>query len=249
MQLELARRKASGRQTHCASPFSGKLICGDCGEFYGSKVWHSTDKYRRTVWQCNAKFQNQEKCRTPHLYEDDLKQHFLTALSQLLKDRTALLEDGRLVRKKLLDFTEIEEERRKISQELTVTAKIIRTLINENAAQEQSQTAYAEQYNTLVERYENLQTRYDALQRQKEQRQLQADAISGCLFALEELDVLQIQFSEALWNATVERVTVYADGRMVFRFQNGVEVEAGATAIGRTAADRGVYLDLPSPVQ
>ena len=68
VQLELARRRDSDRRTVCSSPFAGKLVCGDCGETYGSKVWHSTSKYRRTIWQCNAKFKGEHKCRTPHLY-------------------------------------------------------------------------------------------------------------------------------------------------------------------------------------
>ena len=228
VQLELARRKASGHQTHCASPFSGKIVCGDCGEFYGSKVWHSTSKYRRTIWQCNAKFHNEEKCRTPHLYEDDLKRHFVSALSQLLTDRTALVEDGRLLRQELLDFFEIEEKQCKISQELAVVTELIRKQIIENAAREQSQTAYTEQYDSLTARYEALQAQHDALQQEKKQREIQADAISGCLFALQELDLLRVQFSEALWNATVERVTVYADERLVFRFKNGAEITVKA---------------------
>lgn len=34
-----------------ATIFSGKIRCGCCGGWYGSKVWHSNDKYRRVVWQ------------------------------------------------------------------------------------------------------------------------------------------------------------------------------------------------------
>lgn len=47
------------------------------------------------------------------------------------------------------------------------------------------------------------------------------EEIGGCLFALEELDLLQISFSEPLWNITVDHVTVYADERLVFLFKNG----------------------------
>ena len=36
--------------------FSSKIRCGCCGGWYGPKVWHSTDKYRRVIWQCNSKF-------------------------------------------------------------------------------------------------------------------------------------------------------------------------------------------------
>jgi hypothetical protein len=224
-QLELARRKNSTKRTYCNGPFAAKLVCGDCGEYYGSKVWHSNSKYRRTIWQCNAKYRGNTHCSTPHLYEDDLKRHFITALSELLINRDALLEDGRYVRKELLDFSTIDSECDSILSEMDVVAGMIRNLVDENATQTVSQAAYIDRYNTLVERYENLQTRYNGLQQQKEQRQIQADAIGGCLFAISELDLLQITFSESLWNATVDHVTVYADERLVFCFKNGSEVQ------------------------
>jgi predicted transcriptional regulator len=56
----MKKRKSIG-YTSRTSCFSSKLICGECGGFYGSKVWHSTSKYRRTIWQCNRKFKNDKK--------------------------------------------------------------------------------------------------------------------------------------------------------------------------------------------
>ena len=47
--------------------FSSRIRCGCCGGWYGSKVWHSTDKYRRVIWQCNSKFKDHTRCQTPHL--------------------------------------------------------------------------------------------------------------------------------------------------------------------------------------
>ncbi len=224
VQLELARRKNDTRRTNCSSPFAGKLICGDCGEYYGSKVWHSNSKYRRVVWQCNAKFQGTEKCHTPHLYEEDLKQHFITALSELLTDRTALMEDGQLIQQELLDCGAIDRESTELLQELDVVAGMIRHLVDENATQAVPQASYIERYNSLAERYEGLQTRYDALQQQKERRQIQADAIGTCLTALSEVDLLQISFSEPLWNTVIDHVTVYADERLAFHFKCGTEI-------------------------
>lgn len=166
-----------------------------------------------------------DPCSTPHLYEDDLKQYFVAALSELLIDRTALLEDGRLIRRELLDFSAIDTEIDDILRELEVVAGMTKHLVDKIAAQAKSQATYIGQYNSLVERYEHLQSRYDTLQQQKERRQIQADAIGGCLFALGELDLLEITFSEALWNTVVDHVTVYADERLVFRFKNGMETE------------------------
>ena len=54
VQAELTRRKAFGKAYSSKNILSAKLVCEDCGGFFGSKVWHSTDKYRRIVWQCNT---------------------------------------------------------------------------------------------------------------------------------------------------------------------------------------------------
>ena len=84
VQVEVARRKKLGRRHDYFTPFSGKVICGDCGGVYGSKIWHSTDKYRRVIWRCNHKYDSGEKCGTPHLREEELKNLFVQALGQYI---------------------------------------------------------------------------------------------------------------------------------------------------------------------
>ena len=224
VQAELARRKSSTKRTISSSPFSCKIICGDCGETFTPKVWHSNSKYRRTIWRCRAKYEKGEHCTTPHIYESDLKQHFITALSQLLTDRTALLEDGRLIQQDLLNFDAINTECNAILQELDVVTGMIQQMVKENAAQAANQVDYTNRYNTLVDRYENLQLRYDALQAQKQRRQLQAAAMDDCLTALKEVDLLQIQFSDVLWNTVVDHVTVCAEKQLAFYFKNGTDI-------------------------
>ena len=46
VQTEIERRKGLGGHYSGSSVFSSKLVCADCGAFFGQKVWHSTDKYR-----------------------------------------------------------------------------------------------------------------------------------------------------------------------------------------------------------
>lgn len=90
-QMEIQRRKNLGRSHNCCSPFSAKLKCGDCGEYFGSKVWHSKIKYKRTVWQCNAKFKGESRCATPHLYEQRIKELFLEAAGILMENREEVI--------------------------------------------------------------------------------------------------------------------------------------------------------------
>lgn len=62
VQKEIARRHPNRRQLHKNNHFSAKVICGDCGGYYGRKVYHSNSKYRYMVWRCNRKYQNEETC-------------------------------------------------------------------------------------------------------------------------------------------------------------------------------------------
>lgn len=146
------------------------------------------------------------------------------ALSELLADREVLVENGRLILRELSDFSALDTECTETLQEMDVVSGLIKKLVSENAAQSLDQAAYIHRYNSLVERYENLQAGYDALQKQKERRRIQTDALSGCLFSLTELDLLQLTFNEKLWNTVVDHVTVYVDERLVFHFKNGAEV-------------------------
>ena len=67
-QYEMKRRAKKGRHTSAVSIFSDKLVCGECGAVYGSKVWHSTDAYRTMIWRCNGKYAVKgQPCPSPHL--------------------------------------------------------------------------------------------------------------------------------------------------------------------------------------
>ncbi len=133
VQMEMQRRKNTGRSHNCCSPFSAKLKCGDCGEYFGSKVWHSNSKYRRTVWQCNAKFKGESKCATPHLYEQRIKELFLEALGILMENRETVIGDCRAVMEALADCSAIDAELEAVSSEMEVTAGLIQKLVDENA--------------------------------------------------------------------------------------------------------------------
>ena len=93
VQVELERRKNSRNRHHQTSPFSGKIICADCSDIFGAKTWNSTNKYKRTVWQCNDKFKDKgHRCTTPHLNEDDIKARFIAAYNSLIPARENILD-------------------------------------------------------------------------------------------------------------------------------------------------------------
>src|SRR5574344_1592261 len=105
VQAEFARRKQLGRAYSGKSVLSTKLVCADCGGYYGQKVWHSTDKYRSTIWQCNAKFEH--KCTTPVLTTETIQLLFITAYNRVMDNLPQVVADCELMRKSLTDFASL----------------------------------------------------------------------------------------------------------------------------------------------
>ena len=75
----LSRKK----RTYSKHPFAGKLICGDCGSVFGHKVWRvrSTGEHY-DVWYCNHKFDNEKRCGTRRLRENEVKEAFTKMLEK-----------------------------------------------------------------------------------------------------------------------------------------------------------------------
>lgn len=224
VQAEMKYRRENGTYFFRDSCYSGKLVCGSCGYLFSPKIWHSTSKYRREIWRCNAKYERKTYCKTPHLYEKDIHATFLSAFSKLMANRDSLLEDCRMMYEVLGDCSKLDVQLRAMEEEALVVAGLIENCVNENATQALDQQAYLERYEGFVARYEALQGQRERLERQREERVSKGALISVFMFEVAELDALPMQFDEKLWTAVVERVTIHEDERLVFTFRNGAEV-------------------------
>ena len=90
VQYELETRK--GKRS--PYPFTMKLRCAVCGAWYGSKVWHSTDKYRSVIWQCNNKYRVEHPKPMPHLSTSQIEDAFQAALTIYIRQRPAITTRG-----------------------------------------------------------------------------------------------------------------------------------------------------------
>ena len=214
-QHEMKRRKAIG-YTSRTSCFSGKIVCGECGGFYGSKVWHSTSQYRRTIWQCNQKFKNDDKCQTPHLCEEDLKRAFVAAFNNLMSNKKAILDGYDEVIQTLTDNTALDAESARFHNESDIVFELIRKCVDENARTTLDQDDYQRHYNELAARYEVTKKRLSELGEQRLDRRAKHEKLVGFIATLAKRDGLLTEFDEELWNAMVDKVTVNGEHDVIF---------------------------------
>ena len=198
VQAEIARRKEIGRVYSSINIFSTKLVCSCCGGFFGSKVWHSTSKYKRTIWQCNHKFQNGEKCSTPHLYEAEIKKRFIEVCERVAADRNDFIASCQQIVEMLSDTAAID---RKIEEQyiyLNGLASAMQQFIRENAMHPQGKDFYKKRMAEYDKQKAAVESRLKDLQSQKAARLSRKELLDGLVKVLEENGILIDKFDERL---------------------------------------------------
>ncbi len=218
------RRNIIGHKTGGCC-FSGRIVCGECGSFYGSKVWHSTDKYRRTIWQCNHKYKNDQKCRTPHINENDLKKAFLGAFNSLVNNKEEIIRNYKEIILKITDTSGFDKEETRLKRECEMISELIRKSVEENASKAMDQEEYKKKNKGLMERYERAKAGLSKMNDKKLESKVKRENIEVFVRMLEERDALLVEFDEDVWNATVEKVVVNTAQNVVFIFKDGMEVD------------------------
>lgn len=222
VQRLIAQRKDGKNRISSVSIFSSKMKCSDCGSWLGSKVWHSNSKYRQTVWQCNRKFEN--KCQTPHLKEDTIKELFIKAVNQLIETKEEVITTHREMMMTLFDITPLVEEREMLEEKLNTVADEVNGCIAENARIVQNQEEYNKRYNGLVKEYDDVIGKLQNVKETILEKQSKYDEMSSFLEDLERTELLS-EFDEDVWISMVEEVEVSHDGWVEFRFLDGSSVK------------------------
>ncbi len=205
------------------SIFSSKIKCGDCGAYYGSKVWHSNDKYRRVIYRCNNKYKGCT-CQTPHVTEEEVKEAFIKALNELLDGKDEILANVQLIKRTLCNTTDLEKQKNALEQELDVIVDMTQNTISENAKVVQDQSDYQERYEGLIQRYDSVKESLDKIVSQIADRKARAASFTEFSKELKKRDGVVAEFDERLWGSLVECVTIGKKKEMVFRFRDGTEI-------------------------
>ena len=223
VQSEIKRREQNGKHSG-VSIFANKIKCGCCGGWYGAKVWHSTDKYRRVIYRCNKKYAHKGKpCGTRHLTEEEIKQIFVKALNSLVEVKENVIAELRSLIDSVCQTRELMEEHNRAEQELRVLTERLENLIRENARVAQNQTAYLKQENEIRARYLERQAHLEKLDDQIAEREGKRKTLESMIQAVCGINGELVEFDEELWSGLIDHIVVKEDGTVVVVFKGGIE--------------------------
>ena len=97
---------------------------------------------QKIIWQCNHKFDGGEKCTTPHLEEETIKQLFIKALNILGEERNLIIAGFEEIKDTAFATEGLESEAEVLTSEVNTVAELIQRCIDENARVAQDQTEY-----------------------------------------------------------------------------------------------------------
>ena len=226
VQQEMIRRRKTGSRYSGVDIFASRLVCGECGSYYGAKVWHSNSKYRRVIYQCNHKYHEGNSCNTPHLTEDEIKQGFVVALNRLLEGKTTVISNLESLSLVLFDTSEMETTAVKLKAEMELVQEMIQKAIAENARIALDQKEYKARFDELSQRFDALEKQHNELECQIADRVSRRAAMYQFIGVLKKQKDLITEFDPSLWGALLDHATIYGKGDIRFTFKDGTEINA-----------------------
>ena len=227
VQIEIKRRDNLGAKYSSSDIFASKLICSDCGGFYGKKKWHSNTKYERFVYQCNNKFDKDKCiCRTPHLTEDDIKLKFIESYNLTMKDKKRIINDLNEVIGLVANTKDLEIEIEKVSEEIAVVVELATKAIKDNSKTNDDSNEFEKKYKTLETRHEKLKTKLEELLSERFKKESLEIKMRAFLKTLRKSESDIDKWDERIWMLMVESAIVHHNKDITFKFNNGLNFKA-----------------------
>ena len=207
-------------------PFSGKVICGDCGSAFKRRTWNSTNPSRKIVWQCKTYIQKgKDACTAKSVDEKVLEKAFVDVFNRLKTDKEGFVETITKNIEKVLsqrsentDLTEIENKIEAAKQEL-------KGLIKLQTKGQMDEEVYNEEYVRLSGEVEKLRQEKTQVEKGDVDVEQYKQRVVEIIKVINGQEGLLSKFDDNIFNALVDRIEILEATHFVFVLKSGMRVD------------------------
>ena len=224
VRLEMDRRLMLNGKYSGTDILTSRIKCGECGGSYGAKVWHSNDKYRKIMYQCNRKYSGKENCKTPAIRSDDIESRFVNVVNSMIENKDEIISNLERILDKICNKKGLSEEKEKLENSLAEQVEKIQELIEMNSRVAQNQEKYKKEYDAIIKTYDETKAKYEQLEIEISKQSAKHQMIKDYINTLKKQTRLLEKFDGLVWGSLLESATIKDKDVIVFRFKDGTEI-------------------------
>ena len=224
VRIEKDRRLMLNGKYSGTDILTSRIKCGECGGSYGAKVWHSSSKYKKVIYQCNRKYAGKEKCKTPAIRADDVETRFVNAVNSIIENKDEIISNLEMVLDKICNKKELSEEKEKLEKSLAEQVEKIQELIEINSRVAQNQEKYKKEYDALIKEYEETKCKFEQVEIESSQQAAKHQMIKDYINTLKKQNKPLTKFDGLMWGSLLESATIIDKDTIVFKFKDGTEI-------------------------
>lgn len=221
VQVEIKKRSQENKRCGGSHLYVHRIVCGDCGGFYGHKIWHSNDASRKEVWRCNEKYKNEEKCETPVVTEQQIRAYFMRAQNNLYRNRNKVIEE---IEALLAEIGSKDEWYEKLEKARAEYGEEVEKLEEAKMKCSDTNDVSWKRYEKQLAAVQDKQKELDYIKERCTYAGAAEESLSFLIGELKYMRRINSSFDSQLWARTVDKMTVYRGGDVIFTFKGGYEM-------------------------
>ena len=203
-------------------PFSGKIICGECGSSFKRRIHYSTHQ-KYIAWCCSKHIEHIEDCSMQFIRQDAVEAAFMTMMNKLAYAYRRILQPLRDALRRVDDaegFRSIEKLENRIDAVLE-REQVLSGLMAKGYLEP---ALYGSEKNELARELEELKDRKDVIIRSLNSSMANADAVNELLKFTAKAEMVTV-FDEEVFGRFVEKIEVYSRSEVGFVLKCGLTLK------------------------
>ena len=202
-------------------PFSGKIICGQCGGSFKRRI-HESGRHR-IAWCCTTHIADIKKCSMKYIPESDLEYAFVTMVNKLIFAHQSVLRPL-LVNLRNINSDDNQESIRELDRKLDENAEQRNVLVGLMTKKYLEPAVYKKSNNELLQEAERLRRQKESLLRFLNSDNQHLREVSTLLQYATKAAMLA-SFDGELFTRFVERIHAYSRTEIGFELKCGITLK------------------------